>query len=69
MFGDLLVVDGLVKEYPRKSAPAAWTKMFSRKPPLEPEMFRAVDGISFSIAAAKALVWLANPAAANPPPR
>ena len=50
MFGDLLVVDGLVKEYPRKSAPAAWTKMFSRKPPLEPEMFRAVDGISFSIA-------------------
>jgi peptide/nickel transport system ATP-binding protein len=47
---DLLVVDGLVKEYPRKSAPAAWTRMFSRKPPLEPEMFRAVDGISFSIA-------------------
>jgi len=50
MFGDLLVVDRLVKEYPRKGAPASWTKMFSRKPPLEPETFRAVDGISFSVA-------------------
>ncbi len=50
MFGDLLVVDRLVKEYPRKGAPASWTKMFSRKPPVEPETFRAVDGISFSIA-------------------
>ncbi len=53
MFGgkdDLLVVDKLVKEYPRKGAPAPWTKMFSRKPPVEPETFRAVDGISFSIA-------------------
>ena len=49
-FGDLLVVDRLVKEYPRKGAPASWTKMFSRKPPVEPETFRAVDGISFSVA-------------------
>ena len=50
MFGDLLVVDKLVKEYPRKGAPVSWTKVFSRKPPVELETFRAVDGISFSIA-------------------
>ncbi len=48
--GDLLVVDKLVKEYSRQGAPATWAKMFSRKPPVEPETFRAVDGISFSIA-------------------
>jgi peptide/nickel transport system ATP-binding protein len=47
---DLLVVEKLVKEYPRKGLPASWAKMFSRKPPLETETFRAVDGISFSIA-------------------
>jgi peptide/nickel transport system ATP-binding protein len=46
----LLVVEKLVKEYPRKGLPASWGKMFSRKPPVEPETFRAVDGISFSIA-------------------
>jgi peptide/nickel transport system ATP-binding protein len=46
----LLVVEKLVKEYPRKGVPASWAKMFSRKPPVETETFRAVDGISFSIA-------------------
>jgi peptide/nickel transport system ATP-binding protein len=46
----LLVVDKLVKEYPRKGLPASWAKMFSRKPPVQPETFRAVDGISFFIA-------------------
>jgi peptide/nickel transport system ATP-binding protein len=46
----LLVVEKLVKEYPRKGAPVSWTKMFGRKPPVETETFRAVDGISFSIA-------------------
>ena len=49
-FGDLLVVDKLVKEYPRKGAPAGWARAFSRKPPVEPTVFRAVDGISFSVA-------------------
>lgn len=49
-FGDLLVVDKLVKEYPRKGAPAGWARAFSRKPPVEPAVFRAVDGISFSVA-------------------
>ncbi len=47
---NLLVVDKLVKEYPRKGLPSSWAKMFSRKPPVETETFRAVDGISFSIA-------------------
>ena len=44
------MVEKLVKEYPRKGAPASLGKMFSRKPPVETETFRAVDGISFSIA-------------------
>jgi peptide/nickel transport system ATP-binding protein len=46
----LLVVEKLVKEYPRKGVPASWAKIFGRKPPVETETFRAVDGISFSIA-------------------
>src|SRR3989440_1565130 len=45
----LLVVEKLVKEYPRQGATATLTKLFSRKPPVEPEQFRAVDGISFSV--------------------
>jgi peptide/nickel transport system ATP-binding protein len=45
----LLVVDKLVKEYPRKGATAVLGKLFSRKPPIEQEIFRAVDGISFSV--------------------
>ncbi|MGV7212725.1 dipeptide ABC transporter ATP-binding protein [Bradyrhizobium sp. UFLA05-112] len=45
----LLLVDKLVKEYPRQGATALLGKLFGRKPPVEPEMFRAVDGISFSI--------------------
>jgi peptide/nickel transport system ATP-binding protein len=45
----LLVVEKLVKEYPRQGAIAVLTKLFSRKPPTEPELFRAVDGISFSV--------------------
>ena len=46
----LLVVEKLVKEYPRKGVPASLAKLFGRKPPVETETFRAVDGISFSIA-------------------
>jgi peptide/nickel transport system ATP-binding protein len=45
----LLVVEKLVKEYPRQGATAVLTKLFSRKPPAEPEQFRAVDGISFTV--------------------
>jgi peptide/nickel transport system ATP-binding protein len=45
----LLLVEKLVKEYPRQGATAVLTKLFSRKPPTEPELFRAVDGISFSV--------------------
>jgi peptide/nickel transport system ATP-binding protein len=45
----LLVVEKLVKEYPRQGATAVLTKLFSRKPPTEPEQFRAVDGISFTV--------------------
>jgi peptide/nickel transport system ATP-binding protein len=45
----LLVVEKLVKEYPRQGADSAWTKIFRRGPGPEPEIFRAVDGISFSI--------------------
>jgi len=45
----LLLVEKLVKEYPRQGAPAMFAKLFSRKPPAEPETFRAVDGISFTV--------------------
>ncbi len=45
----LLLVEKLVKEYPRQGATAVMAKLFSRKPPAEPEKFRAVDGISFTV--------------------
>jgi peptide/nickel transport system ATP-binding protein len=45
----LLLVEKLVKEYPRQGATAVLSKLFSRKPPIEVEQFRAVDGISFTV--------------------
>src|SRR6202795_3930743 len=45
----LLLVEKLVKEYPRQGATAALGKLFGRKPPVETEQFRAVDGISFAV--------------------
>jgi peptide/nickel transport system ATP-binding protein len=45
----LLLIEKLVKEYPRQGATATLAKLFSRKPPAEPDMFRAVDGISFTV--------------------
>jgi peptide/nickel transport system ATP-binding protein len=45
----LLLVEKLVKEYPRQGATATLSKLFARKPAAEPELFRAVDGISFSV--------------------
>ncbi|UFZ02872.1 ABC transporter ATP-binding protein [Bradyrhizobium ontarionense] len=45
----LLLVDKLVKEYPRQGASATLSKLFGRKPSIEPEVFRAVDGISFTV--------------------
>jgi peptide/nickel transport system ATP-binding protein len=45
----LLLVEKLVKEYPRQGATKSLGKVFGRKPPVEPANFRAVDGISFSV--------------------
>ena len=45
----LLLVEKLVKEYPRQGATAMLGKLFSRKPPVEAEVFRAVDGIGFTV--------------------
>ena len=45
----LLIIDNLVKEYPRQGATATLAKLFARKPAPEPDVFRAVDGISFSV--------------------
>ena len=42
-------MEKLVKEYPRQGATATLTKLFARKPPVELEQFRAVDGISFFV--------------------
>jgi peptide/nickel transport system ATP-binding protein len=46
---DLLVVEKLVKEYPRQGVTKTFGKLFGRKPPIEQEIFRAVDGISFTL--------------------
>jgi peptide/nickel transport system ATP-binding protein len=47
----LLSVENLVKEYPRQGAGGSLSKLFSaNKPVPESSVFRAVDGISFSIA-------------------
>jgi peptide/nickel transport system ATP-binding protein len=45
----LLLVEKLVKEYPRQGAKAGIGTIFGRRPPIEREQFRAVDGISFTI--------------------
>ena len=45
----LLVVEKLVKEYPRQGVTKTLAKLFRRGPSPEPEVFRAVDGISFHI--------------------
>ena len=48
----LLVVDKLVKEYPRKGLEGVggvMSKLMRRGPAPEPEVFRAVDGISFTV--------------------
>jgi peptide/nickel transport system ATP-binding protein len=45
----LLLVEKLVKEYPRQGAGATLSRLFGRKPQVGPELFRAVDGISFAI--------------------
>ena len=45
----LLLVEKLVKEYPRQGATAVLGKLFGRKPPVAPEIFRAVDGIGFTV--------------------
>ena len=48
----LLVVEKLLKEYPRKGVEGiggVLSKLFRRGPAPEPELFRAVDGISFTV--------------------
>src|SRR3979490_3350225 len=45
----LLMVEKLVKEYPRKGLAGGLGKIFHRKPAPEPDTFRAVDGISFAV--------------------
>jgi peptide/nickel transport system ATP-binding protein len=50
--GPLLVVHKLVKEYPRKGLEGvggALRKALRRRPAPEPDAFRAVDGISFTV--------------------
>jgi len=45
----LLVVEKLVKEYPRQGITKSLSNLFRRDPSPDPEVFRAVDGISFHI--------------------
>ncbi len=46
----LLMVDSLVKEYPRNGAASGLGTIFKQKPTPESAVFRAVDGITFQIA-------------------
>jgi peptide/nickel transport system ATP-binding protein len=45
----LLVVEKLVKEYPRRDGGGSLGRFFSRKPAPAPDNFRAVDGVSFTV--------------------
>jgi peptide/nickel transport system ATP-binding protein len=45
----LLVVEKLVKEYPRQGVVRSLRKVFQRGPAPEPETFRAVDSVSFAV--------------------
>jgi peptide/nickel transport system ATP-binding protein len=45
----LLVVEKLIKEYPRKGLAGGFRRLFRRGPAPEPETFHAVDGISFTV--------------------
>ncbi|MBX9774826.1 MAG: ABC transporter ATP-binding protein [Xanthobacteraceae bacterium] len=45
----LLAVEKLVKEYPRQGAAKSLKNLFRSGPSPEPETFRAVDGISFTV--------------------
>ncbi len=46
----LLMVEKLIKEYPRKGMSGSLARLFGPKPSPQPENFRAVDAISFTIA-------------------
>jgi peptide/nickel transport system ATP-binding protein len=45
----LLLVEKLVKEYPRKRLGGSLAKLFERRPAPDRDKFRAVDGISFTV--------------------
>jgi peptide/nickel transport system ATP-binding protein len=45
----LLVVEKLVKEYPRQGGRKALSRLFQRGPAPESDTFRAVDGVSFTV--------------------
>ena len=45
----LLMVDKLLKEYPRQGLQNSLAKLFGPRPAPKPEVFRAVDGISFTV--------------------
>lgn len=45
----LLVIEKLVKDYPRRGAGRSLGRLFGPWPAIEPETFRAVDGISFTV--------------------
>jgi peptide/nickel transport system ATP-binding protein len=50
-----LVVENLVKEYPRQGVTKTMAQFFKREPATDSEAFRAVDGISFSLARGSSL--------------
>src|SRR6185437_3243933 len=63
----LLLVEKLVKEYPRQGATASLGRLFSRKPPVERKCFARSTASASPSAKARASAWSVNPAAANRP--
>ena len=65
----LLVVEKLVKEYPRNDAGSSLKKLFGPKPPCSRRRSAPSTASALPLGAAKASASSANPAAASPPPR
>jgi peptide/nickel transport system ATP-binding protein len=61
-------VENLVKEYPRQSVTKTLGQFFKREPAADDAPFRAVDGISFSLARGSSLGLVGESCCSSRPP-